>query len=363
LVIVSSVLALLAGWLVLELFYQPEPVLSGWKSEFIAAQNNDLGYRGRPIDYAPDDRVVLLLGDSSVEGVGCGFERMPEARLEYHLGLAGRPARVFSVAASGYGQDQQLHGLREYLAKHRADVVVLWLTPSNDIWNNLFPTHWPADGYPKPTYWLEGDRLCGPTNRFDEPLAEPSSKLFLLTRRLHARRFGSGMDEAWEATLPPAYLPAASAGEPVSDAWEQLRATGKLKDENLANEKTHLALGLTPPSERMAYGIRLTRALLREIEHTVTSQGGQLRLLLVETPPAESGPPSDGVFRLDGRLYRHTRAQEQAHVRALTEGFQTMTIPVTVERWRRAPDDPHLNERATDQVMADLAGEVIRILR
>ena len=87
---------------------------------------------------------------------------------------------MFSVGAGGYGQDQELLALREYYSKYRANLVLLWQTPGNDIWNNIFPTHWPTNANPKPTFWLEDGRLKGPTEQIGEKLAYPTIKILSL---------------------------------------------------------------------------------------------------------------------------------------------------------------------------------------
>src|SRR6266576_2289533 len=81
--------------------------LSGWKSPVEnPAEKNEIGFRGQPIQYAKDDFVIVLLGDSSVEAAACSYETMPERRLQAHLNAGGRRVRVFSLGTGGYGQDQ-----------------------------------------------------------------------------------------------------------------------------------------------------------------------------------------------------------------------------------------------------------------
>ena len=71
--------------------------------------------------------------------------------------------------------DQEYLAIEQYLAQYRADLVVLWQTPANDIWNNVFNTHM-ASRNPKPTFWLDEARhLQGPSERLGEPLPRPGS--------------------------------------------------------------------------------------------------------------------------------------------------------------------------------------------
>src|SRR5204862_3380236 len=112
--------------LLLQVAYVPPPLVSGWRSLRPRAEQNQLGFRGRPIVYAPEDYVILLLGDSQVEGYGLPFDAMPERVLESHLDWQNQRTRVFSVGAGGYGQDQELLALEEYFGKYRANLVVVW---------------------------------------------------------------------------------------------------------------------------------------------------------------------------------------------------------------------------------------------
>lgn len=355
LVIASALIALFIGEVGLRVIDKPKPSLSGWKAlNGSAAEVNQLGFRGQPVEYTDKDFVVVLLGDSQVEAVACAYEWMPERRLQFYLNSTGRRVRVFSVGASGYGQDQELLALREYLGKFRADLVVLWETPTNDIWNNLFPTHFPADGRPKPTFWLEGGRLRGPSEGIGQPIGEaPRLKLQLLWQRLSPR----SRDAHWENMYPPAYRPQPCAGESVKDDWQRSWESNarSMGDENLGNEKSHLAVFLTPRSERMQYGLDLTRQLLQEIERLAH---GQFTIFATQLPPSEGSGRNDGIHILWGKCYRTSEAQYYANIDYMNHGFNFSSIPVTVEQWAVGPDNPHLNEHATDQVMKDLAGRI-----
>ncbi len=134
----------------------------GWRYPGKDKHVNQLGFKGRRIDYSNNSIVILLLGDSQVEAENLPFGCFPEQALEYHLSFLNPQVKAFSLGATGYGNDQQLLVLKEYFQKYRADYVLLWQTITNDIWNNIFPTHCPKDGWPKPTFWLENGVLKGP---------------------------------------------------------------------------------------------------------------------------------------------------------------------------------------------------------
>src|SRR5262249_50790200 len=65
---------------VLQVAYKPPQVVAGWRSFAVPAERNEFGFRGRPIKYAPEDFVVVLLGDSQVEGMALKMDQMPEAQ-------------------------------------------------------------------------------------------------------------------------------------------------------------------------------------------------------------------------------------------------------------------------------------------
>lgn len=116
--------------------------------------------------------MIILLGDSQAEAkFCCAYKWMPERRLEHYLNSHhNKKVKVFTLAAAGYGQDQQLLVLKEYFQRYRANLVVLWQTPQNDVWNNMFPTHWPKNGTPKPTFVLKNGELDGPTEQWNKIL-------------------------------------------------------------------------------------------------------------------------------------------------------------------------------------------------
>jgi hypothetical protein len=340
------------GAVLLQVGYRPPRIVSGWKSFAPATQQNQLGYRGRRIAYVPDDYVIVLLGDSQVEAMALTLDAMPERRLESYLDAARRPTRVFSLGAGGYGQDQELLALQQYFQTYRADLVVLWQTPGNDVWNNVFNTHM-FNRNPKPTFWLDrSDSLRGPSEFLLQPLADSR----VVVASLWQRAFGlPWRDRAWEQNLPEPYSPLDRYDGPVKTEWQERWNTnrGGMRDENLATEKSHLAVMLTPRSKRMQYGLDLTHALTQRISDLVKANGGRLVLMSVDDHPFVS--EDDQVYVLNGKYYRVSKRQFEANWREVNRGFDAEVIPVTVEDYRVGPDDGHLNALATEQVMADLA--------
>ncbi|MGB2713793.1 MAG: hypothetical protein WBC51_06415 [Vicinamibacterales bacterium] len=348
----GAAFAAILGALVLQVGYNPPPLASGWKAFAPSHEWNELGFRGRRITYTPEDYVVLLLGDSQVEATAVRLDEMPEQRLEAHLKSVGRSARVFSVGAGAYGQDQELLALQQYFTKYRADLVILWQTPVNDIWNNVFKTHM-ASRNPKPTFWLDASQnLCGPSEQLGQPLANSPIVVVSMWQRLFGLPW---RDKSWENALPEPYTPLSSYDGSVRTEWQERWKTnaGRMRDENLATEKSHLAVALSPRSKRMQYGIDLTHALVRRINEVVNAQGGKLVIFQVENE--ELVPQGEDVYALNGKYYRVSRRQYYGNWSAVNQGFDTVTVPVTVRDWRVGPTDAHLNAQATNQVMRDLA--------
>jgi hypothetical protein len=312
--------------------------------------------------------VVVLLGDSQAEAAALPFESMPERLLEAHLSRLRpeRRFRVFTLGAGGYGNDQQLLVLREYFSRYRADLVLLWQTPTNDVINNLFPTHWPWNTTPKPTFWLERGQLRGPHQEMGEPVPR------LRTTALMERLRPLDRDAEWERRyLPEPYRPLEGYAGPVDSQWEQMRAQGAtiVSDERVDSEKTNFVLSLTPRSPRTQYALDLTNALLTAIADECARQGSRF-LLVHHGLSAEKGPVSpyivnmarDEVVReLNGRHYRVSNTQFWANLRYMNRGLPYQYVRVTTPNWRVSPTDGHLNAVATNQVTNDLAQQLLHL--
>jgi len=361
-------MAVLFAEVALRLADYPKTVRSGWRSTQRAAELNQLGFRGRPIEYGDDDVVVVILSDSQGEASALPFESMPERTLETHLSRL-RPEkrfRVFTLGAGGYGNDQELLVLREYFARYRADLVLLWQTPTNDVINNMFPTHWPWNTTPKPTFWLERGELRGPNQQLGQRLPR------LRTMALFEKAFPVDRDGEWERLhLPEPYHALAAYAGPVDAQWEQMRAQGvtMVSDERVESEKTNFVLSLTPRSPRTQYGLDLTHALLSRISEECARQGSRFTLVH-HGVSAERGPVSpyvvnmaqDEVVRvLNGRYYRISNTQFWANLRYMNRGLPYTYVRVTTPNWRVSPTDGHLNAMAMDQVTNDLAQQLLNL--
>lgn len=353
-VVTAVLLSLALAEVVLRIVGVPPPVISGWKATtppFLG--RNELGYRGQSIAYESNDKVVVLLGDSQVEAQACAFPQLPEQRLEHYLRAVGVPAKVFGVGAAGYGQAQELLALEEFLARYRADLVLVLLTPMNDVFNNVFPTNWPTDGVPKPTFWLEGGELRGPTSRILETIS-PSCKVEQLVWQVTL----APSDAAWEERLPAPYE-GPRAPDTFSTEWQRWWDTGHhaINDENLLNEKSHLTMLLAPRSPRTQYGIRLTQALLSRMERMAAAAGARFGAILLDGVYIPE--TVEMVYSLNGRYYTCSGKQLEANLRDLIATVPAFRVEVTTRPWKVGGGDNHLNPTAVDQVMRDLAPRLV----
>jgi hypothetical protein len=363
----SLIFSLVLAETLLRRFDYPKTDMSGWRGG-PPQETNQRGFRGQFIQYTDQDLVVLLVGDSQVSADALTREQMPERRLEAHLGalLPNRHVKVFTLGAGGYGTDQEYLVLKEYLDRYRADLVLLWITLSNDVWNNVFPTHWPRNGTPKPTFRLRGGRLVGPHEAMGQRV--PRLKL----RALFYGLWPPDRDGDWARDLPPPYQPLSGYTGPEDRTWQDQwdKNSPLARDENLDNEKSNLILGLKPRSPRTLYGLDLTRALFMESRRLAESRGARFGLVAhglgpkgAPVHPRLVSPDQDEVVRvLNGKDYRVSNTQFWENIDHMTRGFPFFFLQIKVKDWRVSPTDGHMNAAATDQVCADLARAAVALL-
>ena len=338
-----------------------QPVGWAWRGD--PKESNELGFRGHRALGKVDDTIVLV-GDSQVE-TSRPFALMPEVLLGSALReLTQRDTRVVSVAAKGWGQDQQLLALRRALPIIRPRMVVMCFSAGNDLWNNTFPTHMPKDGWPKPTFWLEGDTLRGPHAAWGEAYRPPGPRLFRAWRRIRQRPMYV-TDAEWESKLRPAYSGGSVQPGRVRSLVEFAAAqydvsapemAAALAGENFENEKTHASIVLTPRSPRLQYSIRLTRALLREIAQLCRQQGVPFLVLHIDTGPYTNLPDEPTPFEVSGRLVTLSNAAEQmALIREVLEDVPSLVVSGYRPRFRTSKLDAHLNDEGNRYFMRELA--------
>lgn len=375
LILVSLSLALSIGGaeLALWLLDRPSHPYLGWRWPGPPQEVNDLGFRGRRLVRQPDERLILLVGDSQVTAQALPFESLPEVLLENHLRQLGHEkVRVFSIGSIGYGQDQELLALREFYQRYRGkvDLVLFWETPYNDLWNNLFPNQWLEGSPSKPTFALVDGKLSKPTASLIGERVLSSFRLWAMMQQLFSPRVKlATSDQVWEKEyLPAAYVPL-STPDPASDVWQKAydMQLSWMPYEQFDNEKCNYTIGFLPTSPRTAYAMKLMNALLLEAQSLVDRHGGQFLAFQVLTPTSrlaiQERHEEPRLYSLNGKKYRYSFAQEQANVRELNHQVNFRTLRCTVKDWRVSFEDWHLNLEATDNVMMELAREISGLLK
>jgi hypothetical protein len=365
LTLLSVAIALGAGEVMLRVF-NPVRIRSGWlnpwEMNFVGgnySEANQLGFRGKQINISDGDFVVVLIGDSQVECFSCADNHLPEDALQRELTKAtGRETvKVFSLGAMGYGPDQELLALKAYYAKgYRADLVVIWQTLGNDIWNALFPSHSTRSGvgHLKPTFRLdEFGKLLWPDHQIGDYFCK-----FYVECIYRIRRYGS-MDGYWDQFLPPPTKPAdkpAHADFPVVETSESVDA-----------EKSHWAIFL-PKSPRMEYGVALTRALYEEIRAEAAREGTRFVIFdvnvwtdagLADRKKIPFFKTMPQYIKLDNQYFQSGGKESYlATSRALNAGFDFIMVDIDIPDHTVTETDPHLNETGNARVMQLLAGEL-----
>jgi len=284
------------GWNAIDSPYRSSPAADPGFAHHVEQQINEFALRGRPLSpRGPGTRRVILVGDSQVEAATLPFGDIPEIRLEQLLNAkAGRPTfEVRSLAASGWGQDQQLLALRRYFEKFEADYVLMWHTPRNDFWENAFPDRStePIKANSlriKPVFLLR-DNSLEPFDLepyLDRPTILNSLYLFRLPFRVLERfgKYGRGrLIRDWETLIPETSghvsVPREQCPQTVVDQDDYTRDRTRYgftpvsitTKETVSESRSNFSPFLDPPSARDLYLLRVTRALTNELARTAES--------------------------------------------------------------------------------------------
>jgi hypothetical protein len=362
-VLLGTLAPLAVAEVALRIADRPRAVPIGWKPTSHASERNQFEFRGRPFSSDADVRIVLL-GDSHVEATANSIDHLPEAHLERALEQrTRRRVSVVSIGSGGWGQDQQLLALTAHIDAIRPRLVVLWFTYANDIWNNIFPTHFPRNGWPKPTFWVAGTELRGPNVPWLALYRRREPYLVQAFRRA-VRSPLYPTDEEWEAHLPPAYRPMAIDAATPSLAATLARHIGVsigdlpyFSRENFDNEKTHLGIFLVPVSARLAYGVKLTRLLLQAIQQLCEANGAGFRIFMFEDWPARL-PAEPTLFEVNGKGYMLSVASARHLVDELLRGLPTIRVHGPPPNSFVSATNRHLNAEGNRYVMEALAGRL-----
>ncbi|MCB9206320.1 MAG: hypothetical protein H6610_02855 [Ignavibacteriales bacterium] len=281
-----------------------EPLNSGWGWEdsprrklatFDNDRPNQLNLRGQQIKYDEDDFVILILGDSQVESATSPPNEMPEILLENYLNdFSKKHVKVFSVAASAWGQDQQLIALEKYYSQFRADLVLIWFTPKNDFWENTFPDRnvGVKAGHLKPTFLLNQNKLEGPFLNPNE-YYKNSALLHLIYKAIQSYN-DSNLEELilaeWYEKIPIAHSIDETPENKINSTFQiDLDKYSKeifaLADSNnitiityedFINSRGHFAPYLENKSPRDLYQLEITKKLIEKIDSCSISNNSKM---------------------------------------------------------------------------------------
>jgi len=367
--------------------YPPAPEI-GWRweqSPYRAKFNendqntNQLGLRGRKIDYGNDDFVILLLGDSQVEAGFQTSDKLPEILLETALKeqLHSNRIKVFSVASAGWGQDQQLIALKQYFKNYRADLVLAWPTPVNDYWENTFIDRSVSReaGKLKPTFRINGGKLDPVVPfRFEWKLRNllglaagrgSGAKKFTL-EQYYSDRWLAALPSPNSTVVTKAQCPALEILE--KDLIESFSAGSRsytlVTDEDVENGRSHFSPFLKNMSERDRYSVAITHRLLQEIADLSRIKGAQFRLF----HPYRSD--LDAAFReikcvktqASGQYFEFDGSDWLRYLKQSSLKNQLLTLEVIQpHRINAMRGDWHLSHEGNKLVMEVLASTLVKM--
>ena len=386
----ALLISLLAGEAALRLVRYPSPIASGWGWDQSPRRNlaasddtghNELGLRGVTFSYDTDDIVVLLLGDSQVEAATSSRNMMPERLLEAHLAkqYLPRSIKVFSLASSGWGHDQQLLALERYFRAHRADLVLQWITPGNDFWENAFPDRsvTAEAGHIKPTFWFDGHELQGPF--FTGAVHLSNVRLWDLVLRARLtfmqRTFQQAILDQWLTQLPPddrqqtpeqtltcARYPTIDQNELLKELFTLSATRGVVVRtiEDVEHSRSHFSPYIEPRSAKDRYLVDITRALVARIQHVAQAHGAAFRVFYPIRPDfddlgkkglrcIETTTGKQFVARWDMLALVQSIVEEDALIAVSVPGGEELSVD---------PTDRHFSDKGNDRAMHILAEEV-----
>lgn len=280
-----------------------------WKTEgeaYVRINGDGLRDRDHSRSKPADVLRIAVLGDSFAEAVQVKAEDAFWAVLEHDLrgcpALGGREPEVINFGVSGYGTAQELIMLRRRVWAYSPDVVLLAVTPTNDIRNNFKALE---KDERRPYFVRDGGKLLEDTS-FREQLGfrlRFSSFAQALTSVRDASRLFQLVNEALRRvsrpirpvhTLPP------SEGRKNGDHGEVKQAgdtPARLQGEVGLDMATYTA----PPDEAWQEAWLVTEALVRQMYAEVEARGKLFMVLTVSSGP-QVGPDQAARRSLEQRL-------------------------------------------------------------
>lgn len=333
--------------------WQPDPT-TGWTmrprldvatagaaGEVLRLRTNEDGLQ--PAAAVPGQRAgalrVLIVGDSTVAGLGVPEDRRLHVQLARRLAAAGVDAEVDNAGVEGFSTDQALLRLARLLPRYRPDLVLYGFC-DNDLGGNLSTT---AYGMRKPRFELDAGGALRPI-----PLAAPNP------------------------SVPPFAV--------GPRAWVQHLALFRLLRPRLVVLRARFAgaeqanlLGIASdlywrPESYDELGWPLFARLLSEL--AATARAGAAGFAFFSHPSlAEVWEPyvEQAKKRLGSRAARYDPRALERHLFRLGESAGVAYLPTIDDFLSRAregpfhllPDDPHCNAKGYEIEAVSLARQIV----
>jgi hypothetical protein len=401
--IISLSLSVVACETILRFVNYPKPPGYGWsrplsKGNFHSAEgairilllgDSQVLARSTPADSIPGELLEKALNSETTQfsdnAINCGT--LPRLRRKHQI----TPATLFDVdtlGAGGWGQDQELVHLRTVMQDQRYDLVLLWFTPENDIWNNAFPTEWPLNGLTlngpgKPTFVLDksGQLKLAREEDITSRLLNSDYKLYtLLLRAIYrlltvtghsnsvlAQRFFGWVvtaDQYWYKNFISGYKTASP--ERVQDDLDLIRRHfNPLEFETIhplaladpiQYEKSHFAIAANPSSAKIKYMVDLTKALIGEIKSTAIRSGSDFAAFWYDASKTlQPLYPKDGIYNISGTDLKISSAVMRNRLNEIFADTNHTSLLLEKKEWRKPGNDPHLTTEANEILMQSLA--------
>jgi hypothetical protein len=318
---------------------------------------------------------------------------------------------VDTLGAAGWGQDQEFFHLQQFINNKRYDLILLWFTPENDLWNNAFPADWPLNGPAKPTFLLanNGQLQLAPKLDITSRLLDSNYKTYALflhainrLSRPVAERFGWAPDYAVPKSVAERFgwTPQIYTGMLISadQYWYNNFIANYKPDDNpqpensasidhdlisrefspaefdkinpysvgdpIKYEKSHFAIAANPSSAGIRYMVDLTHALVAQIQALTLSSGSEFGAFWYDASKTEQPLyPEDGIYKVNFGNLHNLQISSSAMLQRLGKifaGINHASILLETPEWRKPNNDPHLTTDANKILMSSIARCLLR---
>jgi hypothetical protein len=207
-----------------------------------------------------EKKSILTIGDSMLACnpvQGFPFKDSIPGKLGKNL---GDKFEVFNLAAGGWGTDQQLLAYKHYKKNNAFDLVLLFYTPANDLFNNS-SNKAIGQNLRKPYYNLVNGDL--EYNFFNNN--EPNSlQKIIINSEIGKRYLGL-------------------LGKPIFETLTfkevDIRSSSKYEHERFS----HMAANITPMLPRYADSWKITKKIIKLLDEEVVSNGAQFAIIYLPT--------------------------------------------------------------------------------